>query len=217
MIWDQIIVEVTKMWEFLNVVEDKRVLVIIVVIKHETTHELMQRRPTERVQNVINFLSNISNHNLITLKVQDRLGIVMRARKFIEMHKLMNQVKMVAEKMREDVKQFQLEFKDVIDKSLPSFLDKDNMLLHKNNYYKFLLEERLNHDKFEDMEKGLKEENIMSKLEHDFDILSQIQKLRKDIPPVSYVDCINLEVMTMEMHFYDLSSKAQWHEINIFL
>jgi hypothetical protein len=44
----------------------------------------------------------------------------------------------------------------------------------------------------------------------------QIQKMRKDLPPVSYVDCINLEVMTMEMQCYGLPSKAQWQEIDKF-
>ena len=48
MIWDQNLVEVTKMWDFLNVVEDKRVLVRTALVKHETANELMQRRPTER-------------------------------------------------------------------------------------------------------------------------------------------------------------------------
>ena len=60
------------------------------------------------------------------------------------------------------------------------------------------------------MEKILKAKVIMSKLEDDFDILSQIQKMRKDIPQVSYKNCITLEVMTMEMQSYDLTSKVQW-------
>ena len=98
----------------------------------------------------------------------------MRAKKIIEMHKLMNQVKMAAKKIREDVKQFQLQFKDVIDKGLPYFWDKDNRLLQKNDYDKLLSKERMNHDNFQDMEKGLKEKLIMSKLEDDFDILDQI-------------------------------------------
>ena len=72
----------------------------------------------------------------------------MRVNKFIEMHELMNKVKVAAKKMREDVKQFQLQFKDLIDKGLPSFWNKDNRLLHKNDYDKLLSEERMNHDKF---------------------------------------------------------------------
>ena len=104
MILYQILVEVANMWELLNVVEDKRVSVRNVLVKHETTNELMQRRPAERDQKTVNFLSNILNQHLITLKVQDRLRIMMRAKKVIKMHKLMNQVKMAAKKMREDVK-----------------------------------------------------------------------------------------------------------------
>ena len=74
----------------------------------------------------------------------------------------------------------------------------------------------MNHDKFYDMEKGLKEKKIIRKLEDDFDILSQIQKIRKSLPPMSYTDCINMEVMTMEMHSYDLPSESQWKEIDKF-
>ena len=118
--------------------------------------------------------------------------------------------------MREDVKQFQLQFKYLIDKGLPSFWDKDNKLLHKNDYDRFLLGERMNRDKFQDMETSLKEEVIMSKLEDDFDILSQIHKMGKDLPPVSYEDCINLEVMTMGMQSYDLPLEFKWMEIDKF-
>ena len=53
----------------------------------------MQRRPTERAQKTVNFLSNVSNQDLITMKIYDRLGIIMRDKKFIEMQMLMNKVK----------------------------------------------------------------------------------------------------------------------------
>jgi hypothetical protein len=45
----------------------------------------MQRRPTERAQKTVNFLSNVSNQNLIAMNIQDI--------QFIEMHMLMNKVK----------------------------------------------------------------------------------------------------------------------------
>ena len=53
MIWDQILVEVTKIWDFMNVVEDKKVLVRNVLVKHETTNELMQRTPVERAKKLL--------------------------------------------------------------------------------------------------------------------------------------------------------------------
>ena len=41
-IWDQITVEVTKLQDFLNFVEDKIVLVIISLVKYDVVNELMQ-------------------------------------------------------------------------------------------------------------------------------------------------------------------------------
>ena len=60
-IWDQITVEVTKLWDFLNFVEDKIVLVVISLVKYEVANELMQRTPSEKAQNSITFLSHLSN------------------------------------------------------------------------------------------------------------------------------------------------------------
>ena len=40
-IWDQIIKDVTKLWDFLNYVEDKIVLVINSLTKYEVANEIM--------------------------------------------------------------------------------------------------------------------------------------------------------------------------------
>ena len=85
-IWDHITVEVTKLWDFLNFVEDMRVLVIISLVKYEVANELMQRRPTDKAQNSITFLSHLSNQDLATLKIHDKIGIIIRAKQFIEKH-----------------------------------------------------------------------------------------------------------------------------------
>ena len=53
--WDQIIIEVTKLWDFLNFLEDKRVLVINSLTKYEVANEIMQRRPTTKANNSIVF------------------------------------------------------------------------------------------------------------------------------------------------------------------
>ena len=92
-IWDQITVEVTKLWDFLNFVEDKIVLVVISLVKYEVANELMQRTPSEKAQNSITFLSHLSNQDLATLNIHERMGIIIRSKQFIEKHKLMNNVK----------------------------------------------------------------------------------------------------------------------------
>ena len=79
-IWDQIIIEVTKLWDFLNYVEDKRVLVINYLTKYEVANEIMQRRLTAKAQNSIAFFSHLSNQELATLNVHDKMAIIIRAK-----------------------------------------------------------------------------------------------------------------------------------------
>jgi hypothetical protein len=75
-IWDQIIIEVTKLWYFLNFVEDKRVLIINSLTKYEFANEIMQRRSAVKAQNSITFLSHLSNKELATLNIHDIMGII---------------------------------------------------------------------------------------------------------------------------------------------
>ena len=99
-IWDQIIIEVTKLQDFLNYVEDKIFLVIDSLTKYEVANEIMQRRPATKAHNSIVFLSHLSNHELATLNVHDEMGIIIRAKQFIEKHRLMDNVKTMEEGMK---------------------------------------------------------------------------------------------------------------------
>ena len=99
-IWDHIIIEVTKLQDFLNFLEDKRVLVINSLTKYEVANEIMQRRPTIKAQNSITFLSHLSNQGLTTLNIHDIMGIIIRAKQFIEKFKLMDNVKSWVEEMK---------------------------------------------------------------------------------------------------------------------
>lgn len=119
--WDQIIIEVTKLWYFLNFVEDKRVLVINSLTKYEVDNEIMQRKPVAKAKNSAVFLSHLSNQELETLNVHDRMGIIIRARQFIEKHRLMENVKTRAKEMKEEVQDFYKQFKPLVDKGLPTF------------------------------------------------------------------------------------------------
>ena len=68
----------------------------------------------------------------------------------------------------------------------------------------------MNHDKFQDMEGILKGEYILNKLEDDFDILCQLKHIKKGLPPISFSNCMELEVIAREMQAYNVPSKAQW-------
>lgn len=53
------------------------------------------------------------------------------------------------------------------------------------------------------MEKHLKGRTIIDKLSDDFNLLDIFREVLKDLPPISYVQCIELEVLTKEMLAYE--------------
>ena len=89
-------------------------------------------------------------------------------------------------------------------------------MFNKDDYDNLLARQRVNHDKFQDMEGMLKGEDILNKLEDYFDILCQLKHIRKSLPPISFSKCVELEVIAREMQAYSVPSKAQWMEIDKF-
>ena len=102
-IWDQITVEVTKLWDFLNFVDDMIFFVISYLIKYEIANKLIQRRTADKAHNSITFLSHLSNQDLATLNIHDKMGIIIRAKQFIEKNQLMKNVKSLEEEMKIEV------------------------------------------------------------------------------------------------------------------
>ena len=63
----------------------------------------MKRRRTKKAKESIIFLSHTSNESMQILGVNDRFGIILRARRFIEKHNLMKIVKDKVDHMLEEV------------------------------------------------------------------------------------------------------------------
>ena len=58
--------------------EGKRVLVINSLTKYEVSNELMQRRLAVKAHNSVTFMSHLSNKELATLNIHDKIGIIIR-------------------------------------------------------------------------------------------------------------------------------------------
>lgn len=63
------------------------------------------------------------------------------------------------------------------------------------------------------MDKTLTGKVFIEKMSDDFNILSQFEMTINSIPPFSYVECNELEVLTKEMNAYDYPSES--HPSNI--
>ena len=57
----------------------------------------------------------------------------------------------------------------------------------------------MDHSNFEDMTKGLTRKAIIQKLTKEFEILDQFQLIKLNLPPISYVTCVELEVLIKDM------------------
>ena len=102
-------------------------------------------------------------------------AIIIWAKKFIEKHNMMANVKAKAEQMQKEVQHFKGSFKDRVQQGLPSFWDNNGKIILKENYDSLLKAIMMDHVKFQDMEKGLKGEVIVDKLNDDFRVLNQFR------------------------------------------
>ena len=95
-------------------------------------------------------------------------------------------------KMQKEVQHFKGTFKDLFEKGLPSFWDNNGKMILKENYDSLLKAFRMDHVKFQDMEKGMKGKVIIDKLNEDSHVLNQFQLIKSTFPPISYVSCVDL-------------------------
>lgn len=130
-IWDQIVEEVSKMWDYIKVMEKKRNIAIPSLAKYEVAKETMQQRPSKRAQHSINFLSFSLDETLKVIGVSNRYGIMGRARRFIQKKNLMNNVKSQDDQILKEVNQFYKHCIPMFDEGPPHFWDEIKVLLPK--------------------------------------------------------------------------------------
>ena len=76
----------------------------------------------------------------------------------------------------------------------------------KENYDYVLKALKMDHVKFQDMEKGLKGEVIVDKLNDDFHVLNQFRLIKSTLASIYNVSCVELELLSREMMDYEIPS-----------
>ena len=89
-------------------------------------------------------------------------------------------------------------------------------MFSQEHYHNLLVQSRMDHSKFDDLEKGLTRKVIVDKLTEDFEILQKFLIIRGKLPKVSYEAYMELEVSIRKMIEYDIPSTEQWRAIEIF-
>ena len=96
--------------------------------------------------------------------IKERISIALWAKKFIHKHNLMKTVQDRADEMAAQVDNFKQDFKELFEDGLPSFWDVEGWLFSQEHYHNFLVQRRMDHSKFDDLEKGLTGKAIVDKL-----------------------------------------------------
>ena len=121
-----------------------------------------------------------------------------------------------ANKMSSQIKDFRLAFKDLFDDGLPSFWDDEGQLFSQEQYRSLLVQNSMDHSKFENLVKGLMGKVIVEKLIEYFEILDRFLIIKKGFPAVSYESYVDLEVSIREMTEYDTPNVEQWNFVEKF-
>ena len=79
--------EITKFRHYLNFIDDESALVNLATQRLRLANETMEKKPLNTAHNALNFLNSLTYQ-----KLQDRLAILLWAKKFISKHQLMKLV-----------------------------------------------------------------------------------------------------------------------------
>jgi len=96
------------------------------------------------------------------------------------------------EKSIQDFKDF---FEELFIKGLPPFRDGKGKLYDLEEYNTHLTQSRMDHSKFETLEENLKGATLVDQLTTNFEILNQLKTVKLGLPIMSYVSCIDLEIL----------------------
>jgi hypothetical protein len=91
-IWDSILVEVTKIGTYLNFVNDEDNIIVLSKQRCKVINETLSKRSVEWAWNTINLLNIVPSPGLQKIGVKDRTALIIWARRIIIKHNLLNSV-----------------------------------------------------------------------------------------------------------------------------
>jgi len=168
LIWDVIVSSVVDFRPYLDMLEDKATLSCKALHKCVVLNETMIKRTPDIAQNVISLLNTVTNDQLQTLGVKDKIAVMMWARKVVCKHNYANNVKSKAEEMRNAVHQVKSLFQPLFNIGLLAFWDSLGKLVLVVEHQSTLLVAWMDSSKFNEFSWILSGPTIFDKLLDDF-------------------------------------------------
>ena len=80
-----------------------------------------------------------------------------------------------------------------------------------------MVRSRLDHRNFEDMTRSLSGKVIIDKIEVYFELVNAFREICAQLPPISYVDHVELRVLEKEMESLEFLYGDEWNTIEKFI
>jgi hypothetical protein len=174
---------------------------------------VLAKKPLEWAQNFIDLLNAIPTIDPQTIGVKERTTLIISARRIIAKHNLLRSVQNNVVQMEHSIQEFKDTFEQLFAKFLSSFWDGKVSLYNQEDYHTLLMQCRMHHSRFEDMEESFKGPSLVEHLDTDFKILNKFKIVKVSVPTMSYATCTNLEILIKEMMDYEIPSDVQWKEL----
>jgi hypothetical protein len=203
-VWDSIVVKVSKFRVYLNFINDKDNMDITTISRCIVVNETSTKKPSEWAQNSINLLNSIPTAELQTIRVKYRTTFIIWAMRFIIKHNLLKSVQTKATQMEKSVQEFKDLFEEFFIEAFPPFWDGKGKLYDQEEYNSRFTQCRMDHSKFENVEENLKGATLVEHLITDFEILNQFKTVKIGLPVMTYASCIDLEILIKEIMDYDI-------------
>ena len=111
------------------------------------------------------------------------------------------------------VNRFKKEFEGLFEDGLPCFWNEKGRMLPQEHYNHLIVRARMDHSKFNELEKILSGQTIVDMLTEDFKVLQKFTAIRTRLPKKSYKTYMELEVAIREMMESDTPSSKQWKAV----
>ena len=167
----------------------------------------------EVAQNAINFLSTLSEDQVRKFDIQDRVVVISCARKVIGKYKMLDTVHDKVDIISHKVKEVTNLFTPLVSKGIPFLWEEMGPLLSQKECLDKLVNCRLDHSKFEDMQQALFGRNVFDKLVGEFKLLFDFKVACAKVPNFSYADNMDLRFLAHEMVVADLPNTEHWRAV----
>ena len=104
-------------------------------------------------------------------------------------------------------------FTPLVSRGIPFFWEEMGPLLSQKEYLDKLVNHRLDHSKFEDMQQDLSGRVVFDKLAGEFELLFDFKVACAKVPNFSYTDNMDLRVLAHEMVVADFPNTEHWRVV----